>query len=106
MPAPYSKKEVPHAALKRSDPAPPFAVMITNHRTVGRAEPVASAARPGAEAAGREQARTQIEAWRATDRAEGFAQGIETLRALNPGEKRLYMVFEAASQARLEELGR
>jgi len=53
-----------------------------------------------------EQARTQTEAWRAADRAEGFALGIETLRALNPGEnERLYMVFEAALQVRRAELG-
>jgi hypothetical protein len=52
-----------------------------------------------------EQARTKTEAWRAADRAEGFGLGIETLRALNPGDnERLYMAFEDALQTRLAEL--
>lgn len=52
-----------------------------------------------------EQARTKTEAWRAADRAEGFALGVETLRALNPGEnERLYMAFDQALQVRLAEL--
>lgn len=52
-----------------------------------------------------EQARTKTEAWRAADRAEGFALGIETLRALNPGDnERLYMAFDQALQGRLAEL--
>jgi hypothetical protein len=43
---------------------------------------------------------------RAADRAEGFALGIETLRALNPGEvEGLYLVFDRAFQARQAELG-
>lgn len=43
---------------------------------------------------------------RAADRAEGFALGIETLRALNPGDvEGLYLVFDRASQARQAELG-
>ena len=37
---------------------------------------------------------------RAADRAEGFALGIETLRALNPSDvEGLYLVFDRASQA-------
>jgi hypothetical protein len=52
-----------------------------------------------------EQARTQTEAWRAADRAEGFALGIETLRALNPRDnEQLYMAFDQALQLRLLEL--
>lgn len=43
---------------------------------------------------------------RAADRAEGFALGIETVRALNPGEvEGLYLVFDRAFQARQAELG-
>lgn len=52
-----------------------------------------------------EQARTKTEAWRAADRAEGFALGIETLRAVNPGNtEKLYMAFDQALQVRLVEL--
>jgi hypothetical protein len=52
-----------------------------------------------------EQARTKTEAWRAADRAEGFALGVETLRALNPGDiERLYIAFDEALQVRLAAL--
>lgn len=51
-------------------------------------------------------AATREDALRAADRAEGFALGIETLRALNPGEvEGLYLVFDRAFQARQAELG-
>ena len=51
-------------------------------------------------------AATREDALRAADRAEGFALGIETLRALNPGEvEGLYLVFDRAFQARQTELG-
>jgi hypothetical protein len=54
-----------------------------------------------------EQARTKTEVWRAADRAEGFALGVETLRALNPSDnERLYMAFDQALQVRLTELER
>jgi hypothetical protein len=43
---------------------------------------------------------------RAADRAEGFALGIETVRALNQGDvEGLYLVFDRAYQARQAELG-
>ncbi|MNW04362.1 hypothetical protein D3C71_2004430 [compost metagenome] len=43
---------------------------------------------------------------RAADRAEGFALGVETLRALNPGDVEcLYLAFDYAEQVRQAELG-
>jgi len=46
------------------------------------------------------------DAVRAADRAEGFALGIETVRALNPGDvEGLYLVFDRAYQARIAEQG-
>lgn len=46
------------------------------------------------------------DALRAADRAEGFTLGIETVRALNPGDvEGLYLVFDGAHQARQAELG-
>jgi len=51
-------------------------------------------------------AATLEDAVRAADRAEGFALGIETVRALNPGDvEGLYLVFDRAYQARQAELG-
>lgn len=51
-------------------------------------------------------AATLLDALRAADRAEGFALGIETVRALNPGDvEGLYLVFDRAFQARQAELG-
>ncbi|MDD1011303.1 hypothetical protein M5G27_27920 [Pseudomonas shahriarae] len=50
-------------------------------------------------------AATLEDALRAADRAEGFALGIETVRALNPGDvEELYLVFDRAYQARHSEL--
>lgn len=50
-------------------------------------------------------AATLEEALRAADRAEGFALGIETVRALNPGDvEGLYLVFDRAYQARQTDL--
>lgn len=50
-------------------------------------------------------AETLIETLRAADRAEGFALGIETVRALNPIDiENLYLVLENAAQARQSEL--
>lgn len=47
------------------------------------------------------QASCADELWRASDRAEGFVLGIETVRALNPAMiERLYLVFENAATAR------
>ncbi len=41
----------------------------------------------------------------AATRAEGFVLGIETLRALNPGDiEALYLAFDHASQTRQAEL--
>ena len=49
---------------------------------------------------------TLEDALRAADRAEGFALGIETVRALNLGDvEGLYLVFDRAYQARQAELG-
>lgn len=51
-------------------------------------------------------AATLEDALRAADRAEGFALGIETVRALNPGDvEGLYLVFDRAYQARQAEPG-
>lgn len=50
-------------------------------------------------------AATLEDALRAADRAEGFALGIETLRALNQGDvEGLYLVFDRAYQARQADL--
>lgn len=55
--------------------------------------------------AGITQARTVADTVHATDRAEGFTLGIETVRALNLGAiEGLYLVFDRASQARQTEL--
>lgn len=51
-------------------------------------------------------AATAEDSLRAADRAEGFALGIEIVRALYPGEVGgLYSVFDCAFQARQAELG-
>ena len=51
-------------------------------------------------------ARTRIDLRQAADRAEGFALGLETLRALNPGNvEGLYLAFDHAEQVRQAELG-
>jgi hypothetical protein len=51
------------------------------------------------------QASTVADTLHAADRAEGFALGIETVNALNPGATEgLYLVFDAVSQARQAEL--
>ena len=51
------------------------------------------------------QATTVADTLHAADRAEGFALGIETVNALNPGTiEGLYLVFDAVSQARQAEL--
>lgn len=51
------------------------------------------------------QASTVADTLHAADRAEGFALGIETVRALNFGAiEGLYVIFDAASQARQAEL--
>jgi len=51
-------------------------------------------------------AATPADTLRAADRAEGFALGIETLRALNPGEvEGLYLLFDRAFQERQAEMG-
>jgi len=50
-------------------------------------------------------AATLEDALRAADRAEGFALGIETVRALNPSDvEGLYLAFDRAFQARRAEL--
>jgi hypothetical protein len=51
-------------------------------------------------------AATPEDTHRAADRAEGFALGIDTVRALTPGEvEGLYLVFDRAFQVRQAELG-
>ncbi|WP_130932237.1 hypothetical protein [Pseudomonas sp. Sample_24] len=48
------------------------------------------------------QARTAADCHRAADRAEGFALGIETVKALNAASlEGLYLEFEHAATARL-----
>ncbi|WP_223504905.1 hypothetical protein [Pseudomonas sp. BF-R-24] len=48
------------------------------------------------------QARTAADCTRAADRAEGFALGLETVRALNTASlEGLYLVFEQAATVRL-----
>lgn len=51
-----------------------------------------------------QQAHTADELFRASDRAEGFVLGIETLKALNPADiETLYLLFDnAATVRRLE----
>lgn len=51
------------------------------------------------------QARTTADCMRASDRAEGFGLGVETVRALNAASiEALYLAFEHATTARLVEL--
>ncbi len=51
------------------------------------------------------QASTVADTLHAADRAEGFALGIETVKALNPAAiEALYRIFDDASQARQAEL--
>ena len=51
------------------------------------------------------QASTVADTLHAADRAEGFALGIETVKALNPAViESLYVAFDQASQARQQEL--
>lgn len=51
------------------------------------------------------QANTVADTLHAADRAEGFALGIETVKALNPAAiEALYLIFDHASQARQAEL--
>lgn len=51
------------------------------------------------------EASTVADTLHAADRAEGFALGIETVKALNPAAiEALYLVFDHASQARQAEL--
>ena len=48
-----------------------------------------------------QQARTADELFRASDRAEGFVLGINTVQALNPADiEALYRVFDNAARAR------
>ncbi|MNL50597.1 hypothetical protein D3C87_1736260 [compost metagenome] len=48
------------------------------------------------------QARTATDCQRATDRAEGFGLGIETVKALNAASlEGLYLAFEHTTTARL-----
>lgn len=48
------------------------------------------------------QARTVADCTRAADRAEGFALGLETVRALNAASlEALYLVFEQAATVRM-----
>ncbi|POF43441.1 hypothetical protein B0D71_01090 [Pseudomonas laurylsulfativorans] len=48
------------------------------------------------------QARTAADCARAADRAEGFALGLETVRALNAASlEGLYLAFEQAATVRL-----
>jgi hypothetical protein len=48
------------------------------------------------------QARTATDCLRATDRAEGFGLGIETVKALNAASlEGLYLAFERTATARL-----
>ncbi|QSL86219.1 hypothetical protein [Pseudomonas atacamensis] len=50
-------------------------------------------------------ASTVADTLHAADRAEGFALGIETVKALNPALiESLYVAFDQASQARQQEL--
>jgi len=50
-------------------------------------------------------ASTVADTLHAADRAEGFALGIETVKALNPAViESLYVAFDQASQARQQEL--
>lgn len=50
------------------------------------------------------QANTVADTLHAADRAEGFALGIETVKALNPAAiEGLYLIFDDASQARQAE---
>jgi hypothetical protein len=51
------------------------------------------------------QARTADELFRASDRAEGFVLGLETVKALNPASLTgLYVAFaEAATARRLQQ---
>jgi hypothetical protein len=47
------------------------------------------------------QARTADDLFRASDRAEGFVLGLETVKALNPASlEGLYVVFDNAATAR------
>lgn len=51
------------------------------------------------------QADSMILAVKAGARADGFVLGMETVRALRPGDaENLYMIFEAALEKRLKEL--
>jgi hypothetical protein len=51
-------------------------------------------------------AATPADTLSAANRAESFALGIETVRALNPGDvEGLYLVFDRAFQERQAELG-
>ena len=51
------------------------------------------------------QASTVADTLHAADRAEGFALGIETVKALNPAAiEALYLIFDDASQASQAEL--
>ncbi|RKS17096.1 hypothetical protein BJ917_5253 [Pseudomonas sp. WPR_5_2] len=48
-----------------------------------------------------QQAHSPDELWRAADRAEGFALGLETVKALNPASlEGLYLAFDNAATAR------
>lgn len=48
-----------------------------------------------------QQARTADELFRASDRAEGFVLGIDTVKALNSAEiEALYVAFDNADRAR------
>ncbi len=47
------------------------------------------------------QAHSAADLWRATDRAEGFVLGLETVKALNPASlEGLYVAFDNAATAR------
>ncbi|WP_339439673.1 hypothetical protein [Pseudomonas sp. EA_15y_Pfl1_P104] len=53
------------------------------------------------------QAHTPDELWRAAERAEGFALGIETVKALNAAsQEALYIVLDNAAMARRDEYER
>ncbi|XXE57179.1 hypothetical protein J3P97_06555 [Pseudomonas sp. R1-15] len=51
-----------------------------------------------------QQAHTAEELFRASDRAEGFVMGVETVKALNPASiEALYVLFDNAATARRQE---
>lgn len=53
-----------------------------------------------------QQAHTADELFRASDRAEGFVLGIETVKALNPESiEALYVLYDNAATARRLEHG-